>query len=347
MRAVLGHFVDRIMRRVARDGGRTSPRQMSAPAAQSQRDEFSVARELSQALDRAMQRCQWQQAARIAATAMRIACEHPMLCERIARMQLALGQAESALNLIETCASRTSSLRLLHVACLLQLGRRHEAHLALREFTLKSCAPVQARLMLGLLEWHGGDTRAAHEALTRNNHQIKDPHTLLALALINVVNGNLEQATRWIHKLQQSSAWSIDAPLFQDILHSMGLPLDIEPSEPAINQIEALAVELLANEQVIPALVYWQQSNCDFNLATMLARAIEQALPDLEDRATGYLALCDLHDAMDDAGCAAAWLHRGAAACPMSVALARRIQELDSAPNEAEMERNGAEGIAA
>lgn len=347
MRAELGHFVDRIKRRVAACHDWRAPREISAPATQPQRDEFAIARELSQALDRLMQRGQWEQASRTAQTAIRIAREHPMLCERIARMQLAQRETEASLNLIETCCERTSSLRLLHVACLLQLGRRHEAHLELRHFAMKSCAPVQARLLLGLLEWHSGDTRAAHEALTRNNRQIQDPHTLLALALINMVAGNLEQAVRWAQSVQQSGAWSADAPLFQAILHSVGLPFEVEPSAPAVDQIEALAVELLANEQVIPALVHAHQSQCDWLRATLLARAIEQALPDLEDRAGGYLALCDLYAAIGDADEAASWLRKGAAACPMSVALARRINELEAVPNEAEMERDGAEGIAA
>lgn len=347
MRAVLGHFIDQIKRRRSNDGERRTQREVIYATEQSRRDEFAIARELSQALDRAVQRGQWEQASRIAETAVRIARQHPMLCERIARLQLAQGEAETALNLIETCGERTSSLRLLHVVCLLQLGRCHEAHLELREFALKSCAPVQARLLLGLLEWHAGDSRAAHEALTLNNRQIQDPHTLLALALINVANGNLEQALRWAQRVQQCGAWSSEAPLFQTILHSVGLPFEIEPAAPALDQIEALAVELLANESVIPALVFSQQVRCDAVAAQLLAAAIEHALPDLEDRAGGYLALCDLTLALGDDTAAMEWAQRGARDCPMSATLARRAMELQNQPNEADAEKDHAREMAA
>jgi hypothetical protein len=347
MRTVLGHFVDQLKRRVARVGDRRMSRSAINPANQPLRDEHSIARELSLALDRSMQRGQWEQAVRIAETSMRIARQHPMLCERIARLRLGQGEAEIALNVIESCADRTSSLGLLHVVCLLQLGRRHEAHLELREFAMKACAPIQARLLLGLLEWRSGDSRAAYEVLTRNNRQIQDPNTLLALALINVANGNMEQALRWAQRVQQAGAWSADAPLLQTILHSVGLPYELQPSAPALDQIEALAVELLANEQVIAALVWARRTQRDAAATQLLASAIEHALPDLEDRAAGFLALCDLADVLGDESAAAGWAQRGARECPMSVTLARRAKELQIQPNEAGLEKDHVREMAA
>ena len=347
MRVLLGHLIGSVRRRMLQPADRRQARVEMTPCTASQRDPRAIARELSQALDRAILRGQWEQADRIAHTAMRLANDHPVLCERLARLRLAQGDAECALHLIETCGASTSSLQLLHVVCLLQLGRLYEAHLELREFATKSCAPVSARLLLGLLEWHSGDPRAAHEAFTRNNRQIEDPHTLIALALINVASGKVEEALRWARRVQHSGAWSPDAPLLQTILNAVGLPFEIQPSAPALDQIEALAVELLANEHVIPALVRAQQWQGDAATSMLLAGAIEQALPDLEDRPAGYLALFDLSECMGDDASAANWLRRGAADCPMSVTLARQAMELDDPQHAAELEQFDVEGLAA
>src|SRR4029453_17641159 len=163
-------------------GGRRQVNQLDDASG---RDEREVARRLADTIERAMDLGLWEHAQRVAESAAQLAHRFPHLADRLARLRLAQRDPQSALNIIDSCAVRPASLRLLRAACLLQLGQRIEAQLDLQEWSRRASAPLQARYMLALLEWHAGDAHAAMEALRRNLRQIEDPRTLTALLLIN------------------------------------------------------------------------------------------------------------------------------------------------------------------
>jgi hypothetical protein len=258
------------------------------------------------------------------------------LCERQARLCAVRGDASTALNIIDTTGHRTSSLRLLRAACLVQAGRRDEAHLELRQWAQRPSAPVAARSMLALLEWHDGDMTAACDALRTNLRQFEDPATLAALMLMHEVRGHTQQADRWAERLRTACAFSTEAPLYNRMLRSIGRePIDSAEPGPADAHIETLALELIAGEAAIPALVDAQRLKPQRAIGELLCAALERALPDLDDRAAAFIAIADLNELLGDVTAAIDWAERGAKECPMSAALARRLIELRSDSAEA------------
>jgi hypothetical protein len=246
--------------------------------------EADTARALAAALNRALALGQPEHAERIARTAWRLALRHPKLVETLARWRATRGEFDAALALIESYPGQSASLRLLRIVCLLRLGRRLEAQVDLREWARRASAPLQARLLLGLLEWRGQDAVAATSALLENLRQLDDPQSIAALMLIAVAQDRRELAQHWAGRLNQSQA--TDLGIDQDVLvESLGLRRAV-PGQDAIAQtrIATLATELLASEEVVPALVESQRLAMDHQYATLLARAIERAMPEFEDR---------------------------------------------------------------
>lgn len=240
---------------------------------------------------------------------------------------------------------------MLRSVCLLALGRRLEAHLELNEWARKSSAPLQARVLLALLEWFAGDRHSAMAALLRNMKQLEDPRSLTALTLIAAAEGRRDLASCWAVRLRNLCAWSGSLSDVNLILRSIGFET-LARSElvPGQSHIDALATELLANEAVVPALV---QSMClrtprlqdnanrtpadNRSSAALLMKAIEKALPDLEDGAAGYEALAQLSIAIDDRPTALEWANRGLASYPLSANLARLARELADQPDDSEV----------
>ena len=299
------------------------------------RDPRETARALAQAIDRAMERGLWEHADRIAATAMPLAHEHAVLCERMVRLRLVQDKPGAALELIDHCRQQTSSMRLLRSICMLHSGRQFEAHMELREWACKPSAPLPARLLLGLLEWRMGDAEAAVDALHQNLRQIEDPQSLMALMLISASQGNTAQTRWWRSRLQQASAHSFTAPHANPVALSLGLP----PSEKKSlaftgEQVESLGLELLSCETVIPALVQGLQLRPDEPAAGALVKALQRLVKELDNRSAGYAAIVNLLLMLGDRSAAVEWARRGFEANPMSVTLAQLVIDLDQDSTE-------------
>ena len=266
-----------------------------------QRDEREVARGLADAIERAMKLGLWEHAQRVAESASHMVHRHPHLADRLARLRLAQRDPESALNIIDSCTLRPASLRLLRAICLLQLGQRAESHLDLHEWSRRASAPLQARFILALLEWHAGDADAALDALRRNLRQIEDPRTLAALLLINTAMRRRDPAAIWADRLRSAGQWSSSTPEIDLLLQSVdhiGPVTGGLTSSP--DRIAMLAAELQANESVIPALAAAQGLELKPQTATLLKRAIEAALGELDDPAAARDTCACLDRAMFD-----------------------------------------------
>ncbi|MHC5022704.1 MAG: hypothetical protein ACYTGG_02165 [Planctomycetota bacterium] len=287
-----------------------------------------TARALADALDRAIELGLHEHAERIARAAARIARHHPRLTDRLARRRLALGDPETAVALIDACASMPSSLRLLRAGCLLRLGRKLDAHLDLHRWTRRPSAPLTARLLLALLEWERGDRGAAIEALRRNLQQLEDSRTLELLVLLHAADDHGDWLAVWSDRLRAAAAWTVVDPDPDMLLLSLGLPRTLESIEPTLAHVETLATELIASEAVIPALVEAQQRRPRFVEIGLLAHAIEIALPDLAQPDVALEQLARLSLLCDDMTAARRWAERARQANPMSASLALLVHEL-------------------
>lgn len=292
-----------------------------------------AARSLAAGLQRAMELGLWEHAERIAKSAQPLAGHYPSLCEHLTRLRLAQDNPERALASIDSCAMRTASLRLLRDVCLLQLGRRDEAHLDLRAWAGRSSAPLAARTMLALLEWQIGDSEAAIATLLRNLRQIEDPQSLAVLMLMNAANSRDDAARYWADRLQKKSMVHNSGGPADDInlmLRSIGIiPERSEYPVSHDGDAESLAIELLASEQVLPALVEAQRLDPSPAAIEKLAEAIERILPELSDGAGGYAALASLHKLLGENEAAAQWARQGIQRFPMALELARVLQDLE------------------
>jgi hypothetical protein len=293
-------------------------------------DQAAIARRLCEAIDRAMELGLWEHADRIAASAMRLAPVHAKLTEQLARLRLAQGRFDAALALIDGCSTRTASLRLLHAVCLIHLGRKAEAHLELNAWMKQSSAPLAGRVLLALLEWDLGDTDAATASLLRNLRHFEDPRTLAVLALLSASANRADHAQHWADRLRQSCILGA-APELELMLHSIGVapaPTSLEPHE---THVANLALELIAHEEVIPALVEAQRRSTNPRATELLCAATERALPELADQRAGHEALAALSILLDNRAAANQWAQRGLRINPLSASLSRYLLQ----PNDA------------
>ena len=288
------------------------------------------ARKLADAIDRAVALGHWDHADRLARTAAPLATGYPRLVEPLARLRLAQGDPETALRMIETCRTPPASLRMLRATCLLFLGSRTEAHLDLYRWSARASAPLDARLLLGLMERDGKDATAVR-TLLRNLRHLEDPRTLQALLLISTLRGQPEQAEVWAGRLRMGG--SEGAVEISDLmLQSLGMAGLCADDEPTADQANALAMELITFEPAITTLTEAQQRRPHLPTALLLARAIEQALPDLSDRSSALHAMARLSVLLGDAEAARSWARQGLAANPMSAALVLLVEELGGSP---------------
>jgi predicted negative regulator of RcsB-dependent stress response len=279
-------------------------------------EDRSVARELAAALDRATSLGQWELAERIATQSDRIAREHPVLAERLARLRVARSEFEAALNIIDACHTQPASLRLLRTVCLLQLGRAHEAHADLLGWARKSSAPLQARLMLALLEWETGHHDDAVAALQHNLKQIEDPHTLAALTLMAASQNRTHMASIWAERLRTVCVALEQRPYFETLLQAAGFARPRHRIAATPENAAALGTELLAQEHLIPVLVEAQRlaphqtAEADTETARLLASAIANVVDEFEDTRTACASLVELHERLGEDDIAEAWRGR-------------------------------------
>lgn len=296
-----------------------------------------LARKLADAIDRAVALGLWDHADRLARTAAPLATGYPRLVEPLARLRLAQGDPETALRLIETCGTPPASLRLLRASCMLFLGARTEANLDLYRWSARASAPLDARLLLGLMERGDDDTTAVH-TLLRNLRHLEDPRTLQALLLISTQRGRPEQSEVWADRLRDGGRTGNegDAEISDLMLESLGMPGLRADVEPTADQANALAMELITFEPAIATLTEAQRRRPHLPTTILLARAIEQAMPDLTDQATALHALARLSVLLGDQNAARRHAEQGLAANPMSAELALLVEELAGSPTPPE-----------
>jgi tetratricopeptide (TPR) repeat protein len=292
-----------------------------------------LARRLADAIDRAMALGLWEHADRLARTAASLAPGHARLSEPLARLRLAQGDPETALQVIDGCRSLPASLRLLRATCRLQLGARPEAQLDLQRWGTRSSAPLDARLLLGLLEWRDGDD-AANRTLLRNLKHLEDPRTLQALLLVSLHGGRDEQAASWAQRLRICYAGGATGGQTIDVmLESLGLPGVQRDAEPTREQVAALAMELITFEPAIETLTEAQHRKPHAPTMTLIRRAIEQALPDLCDTASALFQLARLSLLAGDPESSRHFAQRGLEENPMSAPLAMLLGRLTPSPS--------------
>lgn len=297
----------------------------AAPLIINDDDDRALARSLADALDEAVGLGKAHQTNMIAQSAARIAHRHPQLTERLARLRLRENDADAALHLIEACSERTDSLRLLHIACMLQNGRIVEAHQDLSQWCHHSSAPIEARLLLALLEWEQGDLESASMHLRDNIRaaaaELGDEKTLMLLTCLAIERDNLEHATHWADRLRQTMWRRIGVPDVNVFIHSLNVPSNDTAIAPTVDQLGALATELIAAESAIPAIVEALEIEFDAAAADMLAVGIEHALYDFNAPATALEALARLNILLQRPERAAQWIDLGLAENPLSASL--------------------------
>jgi hypothetical protein len=290
-------------------------------------DAHQAALRLCAALDRAVALGLLEHADRLSLTAAGLACAYTPLAERIARLRLRQGRTEAALAVIDGCGSLSASIRFLRVACLMHLGRACEAHSELQQWCRRSTAPLDARVLLALLEWRGGDARAATVALHRNLKHLEHPRTLQMLTLLAAAVGRDESALAWAARWCQADG-TFAAGDCEPVLRTIGVPTAPASHGPVERRSEQLALELIGCEPAIGVLVEAQRWRPEPAAAAMLARAIEIALPDLAQRPAAMESLVRLALAHDDRIAALRWAERGLALHPRSASLTLLVQDL-------------------
>jgi hypothetical protein len=326
----MGGILNPLLARFRR-GGSCSADIASGPTAVSTTEDRLKARSLAEAIDRAMAMRLWAHAERLAETALRLGPNSACLTERVARLRLAQGRPQTALDMIESTGatrSMSASMRLLRAACLVQLGRKEDAHLDLLRWSARSTAPIDARLMLALLEWEGGDEHAAVSALRRNLRHLEDPRSLELLLLIAARTGRVEQADAWAARLRESSAFGAGAAHVDLLCGSLNVRPDHRRARPTEDQVHLLAMELIAAEQVIASLVEAQRLDPQPETADLLYKAIEHALIDLNDQVRAMEALARLALILGNGDAARRWAQEGLARNPMSATLTMIAREL-------------------
>ena len=306
--------------------------------------ERQLARTLAEGIDRAMNARLWDHAERLADAAGRLAPNCARLSEQWARLRLIRGEAETALRIVDGCRTMPASLRLLRAECLWLVGERFEAHLDLHRWSAKAAAPLDARLLLALIELQLGDVDRSIEALQRNLRHLEDPRTLEALILVHLLNDRPDQAEAWAQRLRCRRHLGDAAPEADPMLRSLGMPGLPYEAEPTVEDVANLAMELICFEPAIDVLVAAQHSQLHLPTVRLLAPAIAQALPDLNDASAGMYALARLSLLQGQRQEARRWAERGLAQNPMSAPLAIMLRELSQADPQtpAELRADGA-----
>jgi tetratricopeptide (TPR) repeat protein len=297
-------------------------------------------RRLAGAIDRAAGKGRPDVAARLARRGALLCRRSAPLAESIARLALAEGDPETAVSVIEGCRvrPRPDSLRLLRATCLHMSGDGREAQRDLHRWSRNRRAPLEARLLLGLLEWRQGDLDRAAETLARNLRRGDDPQTVAALTLLSVARGRARLARQWSGRLRAAleSGGPPGAPDDREhlelLLESLGMRGATSRPRHSAEDVERLATELCAAPQSIETLVEAQRLRTDPATIALLEAAISRAVPELDDRGAARGGLAQLALLRGDRTEALRHARRGLEDNPMSVALARLVEELSSAP---------------
>lgn len=293
--------------------------------------ERSVARSLAESLDEALAHNHEHRLSVLSEASLRIAHRHPHLTERLARLRMNANDADGALALIDAVTELPSSLRLLRCACLLQAGRRAEAHQDLSKWCTYSAAHIDARVMAALLDWEAGDVKSANALLRENLRQLGnlDVRTLMAALCLAVHENNADRVATLVEQLRQCTAGRTCTPDIEVLMGSLGVTAPAPTTHLSDPQLDAFVTEIIAAEQTLPALVESLEIKPDTAICAMLIDALDRALPDLSNASAGIEVLARLHLLQGQRDAAAALVQRGLESNPMSAALVLLHHELE------------------
>lgn len=252
-------------------------------------------------------------------------------CERQARAMLAAGDIAGAMDFAEREIAPTSASRLLLNVCRSLAGRRVEAQLDLLDWSKRACSPMDARLMLALLQLEEQDRARAIASLNRNLAQIDDPKTIQAIILIQLERGDIAEAQRWAERLCSLAINWTDRPVISAWLGSLGLETGDASAEPPDALVEQLALELLACESTIVSLEAAARYDHSRPRALLLLRALESAFDRLESPVPACEAMARLALTLDDTAAARRWIDTGLKLNPLCAPLAILLAELPAA----------------
>ena len=234
---------------------RSSSAASSNAAAAKHHSQRQLARNFADAIDQAMALRQWEQAQRLDDASGRLAPDNARLSEQLARLKLVQGDPETALAIVESCNTMPASLRLLRAVCQWLLGAKADAHLDLVQWSKKASAPLDARLLLALIDWKAGDLQESIKTLRQNLRHLDDPRTLETLFLISLHRGRKEQAENWAQQLRQCLLAAASVPIADVMLRSLG-QTGMAPQTQVSDKLAAtLAMELISFEAAILPLV--------------------------------------------------------------------------------------------
>jgi tetratricopeptide (TPR) repeat protein len=304
-------------------------------------DVHRIMHQVNRTLDRAIDLGLMEHAERIVQSAMRAGLTTPQFVERVARLKLAQDDPEHALHAVNGCQGETNSLRMLRIVCQLLVGERFEAHLELRQWSRRNTCPLEARCLLALLDHAGGDSEGARNDLHQNVRQLDDPMSFELLILLAADQGKDDLAQAWAERLLRNvqSRSAVISPHL--LVESLDMPLAAE-IEFTRSDVESLASELVVNEPLLPALTTGQELEPERNIATLLYRAIEYALPELTRRDAAIESLVRLAVVLENRNAAIEWIRTAIEENRITPALARvaqRLLEADDAETGEPVER--------
>jgi len=262
-------------------------------------------------------------------------------CERQARSLLEAGDVDGAIEFAQRQSPQTSSTRMLLNVCRTLAGRRVEAQLDLTDWSKRSCCPMDARLLLCLLQLEGGERLSAVNSLNRNLVQIDDPRTIQAFILIHLERGDEAAAQRWAQRLRRLAVNWTDRPMVAAWLASVGLDAGDRAAEPPDALVEQLALELLACESAVVSLEAAARYDRSRPRALLLLRALESAFDRLEAPVPACEAMARLALTLDDPTAARRWIDAGLRINPLGAPLAILLAQLPAADEIADESNRG------
>lgn len=246
-----------------------------------------------------------------------------------ARWHLAHQQPDRAVACIDRAVlTRSSSGRFLLDTAHCLNGCRAAAHMDFSAWSADDACPVHARRLLALMEAEEGRRDLALAAFRRNVDLIDDACSIKGLLLMSAEAGMPELADQWAQRLVQTPCAWLSNDHLNSILEQFGYRhRPTEFGAPPAPLVHRLSIELLGDEDLIPSLVAAAEAEPDMPTCRLLERALETALPNLENQTQALEALARLAMLSGNHRQAHAWIVKGLTAEPLSVPLALLLAE--------------------
>lgn len=286
------------------------------------------ARRLAHRFDNALQQREWEEAKRLSHLAAEFFPGDDRLVMLRARTNLMTGNAEAALENLDLVQDRNNSFRLLKIMCLLHSGKQAAAHVELHSWARSNSCPLDVRRLLAYLEWESGREDLARAALTRNIDQIEDPASIRLSIMLALHDCNYREAGKLARRLRIYGDAAAPGGDMDDWLASLGLLDAAMDSEPEHFSVDSLAVELISREEYLPSVVAALLIEPDIQWGKLLLKAMERALPDLQDHAAAVTCLAQLSYSLGMTEEARRWIIRGLQLDPLSAELAKLLVRL-------------------